>query len=300
MAQRTRALSSIFFTALTFLTLPLATLPADDAAAQTRLRATGVVTFYAAPSGIDAYNNCLSAVTPCTVQGAHAVAKRDWDFANGGCEIRLAQGTYTGDGATVAVAGTYVGTHLCQVWGDVTGPDNACVPGAPNVVFEVPAGRAAFDIQDLAMTSIRGVTFTGQGLALFGRQFVVIDLACIHCKDIAACAQVTHHTVMNFGLDNWISGAVDGLVGADRTSTVTIAGNSKIKALSATSVRYLFLSYNKSDIYFAPGSGGVANQNLITGVGQAKPDCIAVRGGSIDKGGLSLPCNEYQFGGTIE
>ena len=77
--------------------------------AQQRNRATGPVIFHAAPNGSDIDNDCLSAANPCTPQGAHAVAKNKWDFANQPCLIQLADGTYT---SNVSIAGQYVGTHV--------------------------------------------------------------------------------------------------------------------------------------------------------------------------------------------
>lgn len=287
MAQKARVRRAIF-TALMFLTLPTL---AEVAGAQPRNRPSGgMVTFYAAPNGVDIGNNCLSSASPCTVQGAHDVAKRDWDFAGSGCEIRLAHGTYT---STVALAGTYLGTHLCQIWGDVSGPNNACTPGAPNVVFDVPPGKFAFDIQDGMMTSIRGITVTGaSGGGFYGRQHIVNDLACVHCKDIAQCLSLTHHATANFGLDNWVSGTMQVFVGADELSIATIAGGAQITALGPTSIRYLLLSYHGSRITFANGTGSINNQASITGIGQPKPDCLAYWMGSITKSGLTIPCNE--------
>jgi hypothetical protein len=80
--------------------------------AQHRNRATGPVTFYAAPNGSDIDNDCLSAAKPCSPQRAPSVGKADWDFGHGSCTIRLADGTYAGK---VIMAGQYVGTHLCDL-----------------------------------------------------------------------------------------------------------------------------------------------------------------------------------------
>jgi len=145
-----------------------------------RYRPTQPVTFYAAPNGVDASNNCLSQANPCTPPGAHSVAFRDWDFASSSCTIRLAPGTYSGTAATVAIAGQYVGTHLCQVYGHVDAQGN-CIDRTA-VVLDVPAGQAAFDVQDLMMTSVACLTVQGENaIGFFGRQHVIIDLADINC-----------------------------------------------------------------------------------------------------------------------
>src|SRR5262249_8447347 len=90
----------------------LVLLACHDAAAE-RPRAPGLIPLHAAPNGTDDGNSCLSADTPCTLQGAANAAMNDLDFADQlghSCKIRLASGVYR----PVAVAGTLVGAHVCK------------------------------------------------------------------------------------------------------------------------------------------------------------------------------------------
>src|SRR6266542_6693633 len=145
-----------------------------------RLRSSSPVTFYAAPNGVDVGNDCLAEANPCTPQGAHSVALNDWDFAGSSCTVRLADGVY---GSTVSIAGQYVGTHLCQVYGHVD--QNGACSDRSAVVFDVE-NKIVFSVQDFMITSIACLTVQGTGgsLGFWGRQHAIIDLADIKCGAI--------------------------------------------------------------------------------------------------------------------
>jgi hypothetical protein len=168
--------------------------------AQQRNRAMGPVIFHAAPNGSDIDNDCLSAANPCTPQGAHWVAKANWDFAQGACSIRLADGTYT---SYVSIAG-HVGAHLCDLLGKVDSQGN-CIDRS-TVVFDVPPGYVAFDVQDGMIASIGCLTVTGGGVAFQGRQFVIFDIVDIDCGRLSVCISGVLNTVVNTVGEIWISG----------------------------------------------------------------------------------------------
>ena len=172
--------------------------------AQQRNRATGPVIFYAGPNGNDVNNDCLSAENPCTPQGAHSVAKTDWDFAHGSCLIQLADGAYTG---SFSIAGQYVGTHLCDLLGKVDSEGNCVNRGA--VVFDVPRGHTAFNVQDGMIASIGCLTVTGGGTGFHGRQFVIFDIVDVDCGDLSVCISGVLNTVVNTVGEIWISGNQD-------------------------------------------------------------------------------------------
>jgi len=262
---------------------------AVEAEAQ-RLRTPGKpATFYAAPDGVDAGNDCLSPARPCTPQGAQNTAKHDWDFGRSGCTIRLAPGRYEGAIATVLIHGQYVGAHLCQFYGDMN-EDDTC-RDRNNVVFKPSPGHAAFDVQDGAITSIICLTLEGEGaIGFYGRQHVVIDSADINCGTISRCVVLTHYAAANFARWTWITGDQDAFISAHKHSNVLFGAVSGIKVVRPVSVVQLFLSYGHSEIELIPGgenSPGFewSNPNFL-----AASKCITRQHGTIVSNGVELPC----------
>jgi hypothetical protein len=91
-----------------------------QAQVQPRIRTTGVMTFYAAPNGIDLNNNCLIESAPCTPQGAHRQAQFNYDYGDGGvCIIKMGAGTYINADGFMRISGQLVGRHACLVYGRV-------------------------------------------------------------------------------------------------------------------------------------------------------------------------------------
>jgi hypothetical protein len=266
--------------AIVFLLLMLGSEPAQ---AQ-RLRASTLVTFYAAPDGKDEGNDCRSQQNPCTPQGAHGVAFRDWDFAGSRCLIRLRDGIYKGEAARVSLSGQYVGTHLCGVYGHVD--ENDVCTDATAVVFDVPAGRAAFDVQDLMMTSIACITVQGaDAIGFNGRQYALFDLAYINCGAISQCLSLTAHSSANLVGDTWISGNATGFIAANQHSRVSIARGARIIATGPVSVTNFIQSHNHSIVEFL-GDNKVVNSGFLS-----DSICQAYRSGSISLNGTAVPCS---------
>src|SRR6516225_5675443 len=163
--------------------------------AQQRNRATGPVIFHAAANGSDTDNDCLSAANPCTPQGAHAVAMNNWDFAHWSCLIQLADGTYT---SNVGIAGQYVGTHLCDLLGKVDSQGNCIDRNA--VVFNVPPGHVALNVEDGMIASIGRLTVTGGGVGFHGRQFVIFDIVDVDCGRLSVCIRGASTLPVTMGL----------------------------------------------------------------------------------------------------
>jgi hypothetical protein len=248
-------------------------------AQQQRYRATGQVIFYAAPNGRDIDNDCLSAVNPCTAQGAHDVAKANWDFAHGSCLIQLADGTYT---SYVSMAGQYVGTHLCDLLGKVDSQGN-CIDRSA-VVFDVPPGHIAFALEDGMVASIGCLTVTGGGVGFFGRQFVIFDIVDIDCGH--GISGVLYSVVNTVG-EIWISGDQDTFAAASLGSQFLINGT--VVAKAAATVTNLFVSYNKSHIELL--GKPIVNPHFLAG-----SVCSVGRMGTISKNGTELPCREGRSG----
>ena len=232
--------------------------------AQLRSRATGLVIFHAAANGSDTDNDCLSATNPCTPQGAHAVAKNKWDFANQPCLIQLADGTYT---SNVSIAGQYVGNCIDR---------NA-------VVFNVPPGHVAFSVEDGMIASIGCLTVTGGGVGFHGRQFVILDIVDIDCGRLSVCISGSLNTVVNTVGEIWISGDQDTFAAAVLGSQFLL--NAQVVAKAPVTVANLFVSYDKSHIELS--GKPIVNPHFL--VGSA---CIVGKMGTISKKGTALPCRE--------
>ena|SRR5215211_411672 len=250
--------------------------------AQQRNRATAPVIFYAASNGSDIDNDCLSAANPCTAQGAHRVAKVDWDFAHGSCLIQLADGTYTG---IVSIAGQYVGAHLCDLQGKVDSQGNCIDRGA--VVFDVPPGHVAFTVQDGMIASITCLTVTGGGIGFHGRQFVIFDIVDIDCGRLSICIGGVLNTVVNTLGEIWISGDQDIFSTASWGSNILM--NAQVVVKAPVTVTNLFLSEHKSHIELS--GKPIVNPDFLAGSA-----CIAAKMGTISKNGTALPCREGASG----
>jgi hypothetical protein len=249
-----------------------------------RLRSSTAVTFYAAPDGTDFGNDCRSQQNPCTPKGAHRVAFRDWDFADSGCTIRLRDGSYKGDAASILIAGQYVGAHLCQVYGHVD--ENDICTDATAVVFDVPAGNAAFDLQDLMMTSIACITVQGaNAIGFHARQYALFDLAYINCGAISQCLSLSGHSSANLVGDIWISGNATGFIAANQHSRVSIARGARIIATQPVSVTNFIQSHNHSMVEFL-GDNKIVNSGFLS-----DSICQAYRSGSISLNGTAVPCS---------
>jgi hypothetical protein len=254
----------------------LVCLGCEPAAAQ-RYRPTQPVTFYAAPNGVDAGNNCLSQASPCTPQGAHSVALRDWDFSRSSCTIRLADGVYT---RGVSIAGQYVGTHLCQVYGHVNSVDVCADAGA--VVFDVPAGNI-WDIQDGMMTSIACLTVQGENaIGFYGRQHVVVDLSYINCSKISQCISMTQYAVSNLANYLWVSDNAGCLFCASHFAHIRLA-NVLIIPTKPVAINYFAQSAALSVVEFL--NSQISNPQWMAG-----SQCTTSYGAIILRGGLTLPC----------
>jgi hypothetical protein len=246
--------------------------------ANQRNRAAGPVTFYAAPNGSDVDNDCRSAANPCTPQGAHKVAKNEWDFANSSCLIQLADGTYTG---TVSIACQYVGTHVCDLVGKVDSQGN-CIDRSA-VVFDVPPGQAAFNIQDGMIASIGCFTVTGGGIGFHGRQFVILDILDVDCGRLSVCITGVLNTVVNTLGEIWISGNQDTTAGAYLGSQFLL--NAQVVAKRGVTVTNFLVSCDKSHIELS--GKPVVNAHFVT-----DSACVARKMGTIAKNGTILPCRE--------
>ncbi len=253
-----------------------------------RTKAKGNVTFYAAPNGVDCLpggdpctlrNDCLSPANPCTPQGAHTVAKINWDFAEGGCTIKLANGTYT---EGVSIAGQYVGTHLCQVYGHVD-QNGACID-REQVVFDVE-NKIVFSVQDFMITSIACLTVQGTGgsLGFWGRQHAIIDLADIKCGAIYQCISLIDMASSNVVGDIWIAGDSHCFACVNKQSHLKFT-NTKIAVTVPVSLRYFILSASQSMVEFI-GDNEVINPQYIAG-----SSCWPYIRGIIVTGGMPLPC----------
>jgi len=272
-------------TAITFALLATPT----QAEAQ-RLRTPGKpITFYAAPDGVDAGNDCLSRALPCTPQGAQQTAKHDWDFGRSVCTIRLAPGRYEGAVATVLIHGQYVGAHLCQFYGDMN-EDDSC-RDRNSVVFKPSPGHAAFDLQDGAMTSIICLTLEGEGATgFYGRQHVVVDFADINCGTITNCFVLTHYAAANFARWTWITGDQHAFISAHKHSNVLFGAGSGIEVLRPVSVDQLFLSYGHSEIELVPAGENSPGFEWSNPSFLAGSKCITRQHGTIVANGVELPC----------
>jgi hypothetical protein len=211
-------------------------------------------------------------------QGAHAVAKNKWDFANQPCLIQLADGTYT---SNVSIAGQYVGTHVCDLLGKVDSQGNCVDRNA--VVFDVPPGHVAFLVQDGMIASIGCLTVTGGGVGFHGRQFVILDIVDIDCGRLSVCISGPLNTVVNTVGEIWISGDQDTFAAAVLGSQFLL--NAQVVAKAPVTVTNLFLSYDKSHIELS--GKPIVNPHFL--VGSA---CIASKMGTISKNGTALPCHE--------
>ena len=250
--------------------------------AQQRNRATGPVIFYAAPNGSDIDNDCLSAANPCTPQGAHGVAKTNWDFAHGSCSIQLADGTYT---SYISIAGQYVGAHLCDLLGKVDSQGN-CIDRSA-VVFDVPPGNVAFDVEDGMIASIGCLTVTGGGVGFQGRQFVIFDIVDIDCGRLSICISGVLNTVVNTVGEIWISGDQDTFAAASGGSQFLI--NGRVVAKAPVTITSLFESHTKSHIELS--GEPIVNAHFLAG-----SVCIVRTMGTISKNGTALPCREAGSG----
>jgi hypothetical protein len=250
--------------------------------AQQRNRATTPVIFHAGPNGSDIDNDCLSAANPCTPQGAHWVAKMDWDFAHGSCVIQLADGTYTG---TVSIAGQYVGTHLCDLLGKVDSEGTCIDRGA--VVFNVPRDHVAFSAQDGMIASIGCLTVTGEGIGFHGRQFVVFDIVDVDCGHLSVCISGVLHTVVNTVGEIWISGNQDVFASASSGSNFLL--NAQIVVKAPVTITNLLVSDQKSHIELS--GKPIVHPELLAGSA-----CVVARMGTISKNGTALPCREEGSG----
>jgi hypothetical protein len=250
--------------------------------AKERNRSPGTVIFYAAPNGSDIDNDCLSAANPCTPQGAHSVARNEWDFANSSCLIQLADGIYTG---TVSMAGQYVGLHLCDLVGKVDSEGNCLDRGA--VVFNVPRGSVAFNFQDRMIASISCLTVTGGGVGFHGRQFVIFDIVDVDCGRLSVCISGNLNTVVNTLGEIWISGNQDTFAGAYFGSQFLL--NAQVVVKAPVTVTNLFVSQDKSHIELS--GKPIVNPDLLAG-----SVCIAGKMGTISKNGTVLPCREGASG----
>ena len=250
--------------------------------AKERNRSSGTVIFYAGPNGSDIGNDCLSAANPCTPQGAHSVAKNEWDLANSSCLIQLADGTYT---SNVSMAGHYVGLHLCDLMGKVDSQGN-CIDRSA-VVFDVPRGQVAFNFQDGMIASIGCLTVTGGGVGFHGRQFVIFDIVDVDCGRLSACISGTLNTVVNTLGEIWISGNQDTFAIAHLGSQFLL--NAQVVAKASVTVTNLFVSYDKSHIELS--GQPIVNPHFLAGSA-----CVARKMGTISKNGTVLPCRESASG----
>jgi hypothetical protein len=192
--------------------------------------------------------------------------------------IQLADGTYTG---SVSIAGQYVGAHLCDLEGKVDSQGNCVDRGA--VVFDVPPGQVAFDVEDGMIASIGCLTVTGGGVGFQGRQFVIFDIVDIDCGRLSICISGVLNTVVNTVGEIWISGNQDTFAAASLGSQFLI--NGPVVAKAPVAVTNLFLSYNKSHIELS--GKPIVNPHFLSG-----SVCIAWKMGTISKNGTELPCRE--------
>jgi hypothetical protein len=244
---------------------------APPAEAQGRVRATGTVVFYAAPSGTDAGNTCLSADSPCTAQGALDVAKNNWDFAGQVCFINLANGSYV----KLFASGQYVRTHLCHMRGNVD-QQSACVDRLSVTV-------SGFAIEDGMVMSIACLTLKGDGV--WGRQGVIVDLADINCEAVPTCVALTVRATANIIREIWISGDATAFVNATQNSYAGFTGQVVVKKRAA--VPSFAVATQKSTIQFA---NPVVNSTAIYGSSgtDSRPQCYRDR--TDDIVGSGLPC----------
>src|SRR5215467_13653705 len=113
-----------------------------------RIKVYGSVIFFVNPTGDDS-RDCRSEVAPCkTMQGAYERARSDYDFAtSANCTIKLSDGLHA---EGLMMTGTLVGAHVCHVIGNLANREAVIVQPLP--------GKAAFNIQDLAMISVMDLT----------------------------------------------------------------------------------------------------------------------------------------------
>jgi hypothetical protein len=90
-----------------------------QAQVQPRIRTTGVMTFYAAPNGID-LNNKLDRIGTLHASGRASSSSFNYDYGDGGvCIIKMGAGTYINADGFMRISGQLVGRHACLVYGRV-------------------------------------------------------------------------------------------------------------------------------------------------------------------------------------
>jgi len=240
-----------------------------------RFEADYSVVFFVNPSGDDS-RDCRSEAAPCrTMQQAYRRARREYDFAKGGCTIKLADGVYT-DGLTTT--GTLVGTHLCQVIGN---PANR-----EAVIVQPPPGSAAFDIQDLAMISVMDLTIQGERIiGFYGRQFVIVDIARIKFGPMpdGIAVSMDHQAGANLVGHFSIDGEMVAFLTANRLSRFHVAGGVSISVKKPVNIHYFVMSYQNSLVEFG-GEVQLKNSQFISG-----QQYRAYQHGIINTNGLVLP-----------
>src|SRR5262245_25720493 len=209
------------------------------------------------------------------MQKAYGRAKMDYDFTGSGCTIKLSDGVHT-QGLTMT--GKLVGTHLCHVVGNPTNRGGVIVQPAP--------GRAAFDIQDLAMISVMDLTIQGERITgFFGRQLVVLDIARIRFGSMPGGIAVSMEDQAGANLVGEFSIECDmsAFLAADRLSRIHVASGASISVKEPVNIHYFVMSYQNSLIDFG-GQVRFKNSQFISG-----QQYRAYWNGIVNTNGLVLP-----------
>jgi hypothetical protein len=151
------------------------------------------------------------------------------------------------------------------------------------VTFNVPAGGAAFDVQDLMIVSINCVRVTGAGNGFYGRQDVIIDLANINCGAINQCFEAEQNARIKAVGFVVISGSTNCFACTSDMSLISFPFTN-ITVNTNVSIPYFVNSHKLSRVEFL--GAAIFNPELVA----AGSRCMAFRGGLIEKNGLTLPC----------
>ena len=252
-----------------------------------------MISFYVSPTGSDDGNECLAQAIPCrTIQNAVLRAMNDWDFAGRGDPIiRLAPGTYeTG----ASVAGQPIGAHTINIVGQESddAAQSCSLTQAQQVIVQAPAGRAAFDAQDLAIIVVRCLTVQGGegSLGFTCRQTPALDIAFVQfgaALGLTTGVSANDSCGLNLGGQIWIGNNLVQFLAASNSSRITVGGNVPITAINPVSITHFSNAAQMAQIEFREGVS-------ISGPIHATAQSFVWRGGAIITNGLSIP------GGTAQ
>jgi hypothetical protein len=243
--------------------------------------------FHAAPGGKDLNNDCLDAALPCTPQGAYVQAMTNWDFAGKSCLIKLANGTYTvppGE-ALMEMAGMPVGTHLCQVSGDVT-PDFSSCNNPNSVIVDIPQGGQGFSNTDGIISVISCLTIRGanNAVGIWSQQSTALDIADIVCGPVPRCIEASTTPAVNINGPMWLGGDIETFLAAGNGTALKV-WYQQVTPLRQLTISYWALAYGAgASIEFREAS--VPDSHLISG----PTVCIPAWTGVIIAGGMAMPC----------